>query len=298
MIKNKAHERNKRSKELLTPENTALHDIIKLQKQVQHLPVSLFHGAKGALPRALLQLEALTVKFQKLHKQSQHMPELKQYREQFEQEVAKCQREMRRSFQTWQVPLFGVTLRSTVLTWIIALCIALALVLGTVTVLASPWKQLTVPLFSSFAPWVSSVVLCLLLVMFVMMGTIIVMIRRGRRLRSKRDDVLKHIYGRLQTQQDELQSLLVVRSALQLLALGGLYNANGEMCAYSKRLRELEIALKEAQDKAIQGQQRAFERLRLSLSSTQIGLSQPMTWLSLNNRGDWLPWSRVIGTFQ
>jgi hypothetical protein len=124
------------------------------------------------------------------------------------------------------------------------------------------------------------------------------MVRRGRRLRSQRIGVMKRLYECLQTQQDELQSLLVVRSALQLLALGGLYNAHSETCAYSKRLRELETALREMHEEAINGQQRAFEHLRLSLSATQAGLPQYMTWLNLHTRRDWLPWSRITEAFQ
>src|SRR5438270_533769 len=42
LIKNKARDRNKRSREALTPEDKALRDTIALQEQAQHLLVPLF----------------------------------------------------------------------------------------------------------------------------------------------------------------------------------------------------------------------------------------------------------------
>jgi len=238
------------------------------------------------------------MKFQELHRQTQHVPEMKQYRKQFEEEVEKCQREVRRPFETWQIPLFGIALRSTILTWLVALSILLILIAGSITFFAHPWARLIHPLFPSLAPWVINIVLCLIFVCIVLAGTGILLIRRGRRLRFQRDTLLDHLYAQLQTQQSELQLLLTRRSALQLLMLSGLYHDGGEMCAYAKRLRALEAALQEARDEAVSGQQRAFERLRLTLSATQVGVPDQLNWLNLNTRRDWLPWSDITRVFQ
>jgi hypothetical protein len=302
IINNKIRDRNKRSQEGLTPEDEALSNIVMLQEQGQQFLVSLFRGAKGALPRAILQLDALSAKLQKLQKQARHIPDLKQYQEQFEQAVKTARQDLGHSFHTWRVPLFGTVLRSTVLIWVVALGIALILASGVATLLLFPWQQLIVPLLlplvGGSASLVGGVMLRLLLVILVLVGTIVALIMHGRRLHAQRDIVLGRLSVCLQTQREELQALLVARAALQLLATAGLYSADGEECAYSERSRKLRVALKAAKDEAIKEQQRAFERLRLSLSVTQVGLPQQMNWLSLNTRRDWLPWPRLTTAFE
>lgn len=302
VVKSKMRDQNKAGWEELTPENEALRNTVTLQEQARQVLVLLFRDAKGALPRALLQLDRLNNKFQVLDRQSRHVPDLRLYQEQFENDLQKAHREMERSFRTWHIPFLGPVLRLSVVLCLVALCLVLVLTPGIAPLLLPPWQQFTRPLLTSLAGpsmlLVSNITLRLLLLLFVFLITFMLFRRLSRQLRTQQRAGMNRLYERLRDQQGELQTLLITRAALQLLTEAGLYDARSETSKYLKHLRGLEAALKETQLQAAKGQERAFARLRLSLSPTQIGLPQQMTWLSLNTRRDWLPWPRITDTFQ
>ncbi len=97
---------------------------------------------------------------------------------------------------------------------------------------------------------------------------------------------------------DQVRAAITARVALTLLQEVGLYNPEGKLCLYHRRLKLLDEAMKKAERQALLQHQRAYERLNVSLSQRQLGISQSTTWLSLNSRKDLLNWVQLVEFFE
>jgi hypothetical protein len=99
----------------------------------------------------------------------------------------------------------------------------------------------------------------------------------------------------------QTRDVIVARIALVLLEKAGFYNSKGKegkIDLFREKVRTIDSALKEAQKRAQLQKQRAYKRLNVSLSQTQVGISQTPLRLSLNNRRDRLDWTQVVESFE
>lgn len=297
LIANSVRERNKRSREVRTPADDALYATVALQDQAQSCVVSLFRGARGGLPRALLQLDMLSAKLREWEKGAQIVPPFKSYQQQFEQEVEAVYKELRPAFYTWRVPPFGMALRSTALIWLVALALALIVAGGVAGVFIPAWQQLTAPLLP---PLPAAFALRLLLIVLIVIGMLIALRRRNGQLHKQSDAALRRLRSCSNKQREQLQALVIKRVALHLLMAAGIYDTSSAGCVYKKRLQELETALKQARDEADRQRERADEYRKSSLQATYTGREMPddSPWLRLNTNRDYLPWDRVSKAYQ
>lgn len=118
------------------------------------------------------------------------------------------------------------------------------------------------------------------------------------RIQQQREESHRRLKDIAQNHVKRVQAVIAARVALVLLQEVGLYNPNDKLCLFHERLRNLDAAMKEAQRRASLQQQRAYRRLKVSLSQTQVGTSQTPLRLSLNNRRDWLNWVQIIESFE
>lgn len=297
LIANNVRERNKRSREARTPADDALYATVALQDRAQRCVVSLFRGARGGLPLALLQLDMLTVKLREWEKDAQSIPPFKGYQQQLEQEVEAACKDLRPAFRAWPVPPFGMVLRSTVLLWLAALALALIVAGGVAGAFIPAWQQLTTPLLP---PPLAALALRLLLITLIVIGTLIELRRRNRQLRMQGDEATRRLRSCANSQWEQLRTLVIKRAALQILMAAGIYDTSSAGCAYKKRLQELEVALKQARDEADKQRERADEYRKSSLQATHTGREMPddSPWLRLNTNRDYLPWDRVSKAYQ
>jgi len=118
------------------------------------------------------------------------------------------------------------------------------------------------------------------------------------RIQQQRGESHARLKAIVQKHMKQVQEVIAARVALVLLEEVGLYNPNGKLCGFHEHLRNLDAAMKEAQRRATLQQQRAYKRLKVSLSQTQVGTAQTPLRLSLNNRRDWLNWVQIIESFE
>ncbi len=198
--------------------------LLALQFQAARLPASLFHGARGMLPRVLQQVTELSELTEEIRAVAENPPDLKEYRAQFELEAQREQEKLERLSKT--------------------------------------------------AGWFS-----------------------GGRKRQQREEAAGRLSDLARLHLNQVRSVVTARVALILLQEAGLYDPDGKICPYHRRLKSFDKAVSAAQVRASLQQQRAHDRLKLSLSETQVGISQTLTWLSLNSRKDLLEWEQIVESF-
>jgi len=195
-----------------------------LQFQAARLPASLFHGARGMLPRVLQQVTELSELIEQIRAVAENPPDLKDCREQFGREAKREQEKLERLLRSGR--------------WFF-----------------------------------------------------------GRKQREQREEAARKLGDIARIHLNQVCSVITARVELILLQEAGLYDPDGNICPYHRRLKSFDKAVSAAQMRASLQQQRAHDRLKLSLSETQVGISQTLTWLSLNSRKDLLEWDQIVESF-
>ena len=120
----------------------------------------------------------------------------------------------------------------------------------------------------------------------------------GRKQRQQSEAIMRRLTELIHTHIEQVCEVIGLRIALTLLQEAGLYDPTGKICLYHQRIKHFADVLGKAQVQASLQQERAYERLKLSLSETQVGISQNLTWLSLTSRKDLLNWEQVVESFE
>ncbi len=118
------------------------------------------------------------------------------------------------------------------------------------------------------------------------------------KVHQKREESYRKLKALVQYHVEQVQTAIAAKVALVLLQEVGLYEPDGKLFQFQERLKKLDLAIIEAQGRASLQQHRAYKRLKVSLSQTQVGSSQSPLKLSLNNRRDWLKWTQVVESFE
>ena len=118
-----------------------------------------------------------------------------------------------------------------------------------------------------------------------------------RNKQQEREEIERTLKGVVRAHHEHVRTVIAARAALVLLEAAGLYDSGGKICRYHQHLKSLDKAMSAAQIQAALQQQRAHERLQLSLSRAELGMSQETPWLSLNSRRDLLDWDHVRESF-
>lgn len=118
------------------------------------------------------------------------------------------------------------------------------------------------------------------------------------KIQQKREESYLKLKALVRYHIGQVQTVIAARVALVLLQEAGLYNPDGKLCLFQERLKNLDKAMIDAQRRASLQQYRAYKRLKVSLSQTQVGSSQTPLKLNLNNRRDWLKWTQVVESLE
>jgi len=118
------------------------------------------------------------------------------------------------------------------------------------------------------------------------------------KVQQKREESYLKLKALVQHNIEQVQTVIAAKVALVLLQEVGLYKPDGKLFLFQERLKNFDKAIIDAQRRASLQQHRAYKRLKVSLSQTQVGSSQTPLKLSLNNRRDWLKWTQVVESFE
>lgn len=272
-------------------EDTTAEEILDLLEEAEHIPVTLFRGAAGALPRARYQLTELSARVRTFERLARKPVELARFSEEFEAETNQLQRSLARAFRTWHLPALGQVMRSTVLLVLafVAASILLFLLLSQIPLAFPP---LTRPLYANISP------VFIVLVIALMVGLWFALQANRQRLQRKRAGMLNALASLAQTHATQMRTAFHARLGLLILEQAGIYKSGGEMCRYMQHLQTLEKQLDVSREHALAQQQRAYERLYLTLGNEQIGMAKEMPWMVLNSRKDILLWKRLVQKLQ
>lgn len=272
-------------------EDPAAEEILVLLEEAEHIPVTLFRGAAGALPRARYQLTELAARIGTLERLARKPVEFARFSEEFETQTNQVQQEFARMFQTWKLPIFGRVLRSTVLLALtfMAAAILLFLILAQIPLAFSP---VTRPLFLGISP------LFIVLLLALLLGLWFSLQASRQRKRRKRAGMMHVLASLASTHATQIRAAFRARLGLLILEQAGIYKPDGEMCRYMQHLQTLEKQLDASRERALLQQQRAYERLYLTLGNEQIGMAKEMPWMVLNSRRDILHWKQFVQKLQ
>jgi hypothetical protein len=273
----------------------ALKELWELQGQANLFSVALFKNATGALPRAINQLSELESRIEEgdIGQYAQHTPNFSRLQEHFEEQGRKAQNRLAAALNVWELPVIGRVLRSTLLSLLLVVFIALVVwfLQGSFTFLPD--------ILTRALPEPAGISLFRLLVIVVLgLAEFFYLLRRDRRLREQRNSILQALCQTAMVHLTEVQSIIAAGIALRLLQEAGLYQPKGKAGPYKQRLRAIDKVLKEAQEQALQHHRSAYDRLKLGLSPMQTGMLSTSAWLNLNTRKDLLPWEQTIEIFQ
>jgi hypothetical protein len=115
---------------------------------------------------------------------------------------------------------------------------------------------------------------------------------------QRRNEIMGRLTGLMKAHLEQVHEIISLQIALSLLHDAELYDPAGKNCPYHQRIKQFAEVANKAQMRASLQQERAYERLKLSLSQTQVGISQKLTWLSLTSRKDLLDWEQMVQSFE
>lgn len=252
-----------------------------------------FQKAWGSVPRAIYQLSAMHTHIQQVvYETAQHPLETEEFQEQFEREAQLVSDDLGRKLATWQMPLIGRVLPSTVISWLIII------VIGILLLFVPPWQTLLVHGFGaratpSLALWGLRALLLLLLLgceWFYLAG-------RNRKLRRYCRQVETRLRNIIDGHLDQVGAVIAARVALPLLEAADLYTQGKDSSPYEQRLRSFKQISSQTKEQANRQQELADTRIPVSPARRA---KQP-EWLSqipgLNNRHELIAWTSIKDAF-
>lgn len=261
-----------------------------------------FQEAWGAVPRALCQLSALSESTRSLSELAHKPLAIEQYREQVGWLVNQASGELSKRLVIWRLPLFGQVLRSTVVSWL------LALVLAVLLLFAIDWQTLFWSLSGVF-PFVASALATytaaflwgwrVFLLLFVLLGVWAYLSARNRSLRALYQQIDAGLRHTLQEQLSSLGDAIAARFALDVLQAADLYAGKNKMSPYERRLKEFEQLNRKLLTRARQQQELANSRIEEGLDRVQSRTNWDFRtpWPTLQNRREFIAWSQIENAF-
>ena len=120
----------------------------------------------------------------------------------------------------------------------------------------------------------------------------------GRKHSQQSEQAVGKIIAFMRDQLTKIAEVIAVKVALGLLQDVGLYNPARKIPLYTQQIKHFIDEANTAQREAARQQESAYERLTLSMSETQVGISQKSVWLNLNSRKDLLDWEQIVQAFK
>lgn len=283
-------------------ESTALEEssrqLIALYEKVGHFLGQHFQGARGAIPRGIGQLSALTGSMQTILEMAHRPIDLQQYNAQIEQQIGQAEDMLAKHLKLWRLPLVGQVLRSTIVSWLVVLVIGAFLLTGAVwqpVLLHLLHGQPFLALYTSGIVW--GVRVLLLLLLFVCERYYLT--ARNRALRRLYRQVDSKLYSRLHEHLKALGDVIGARVALDILREHDLYAPGKHASPYEQRLRNLEQLSKRVREQALFQQELADTRLaaNIQMPPGQTGWNAYDMPSDLHARKESIAWSQIEDAF-
>jgi hypothetical protein len=250
-----------------------------------------FQEAWGALPRAIRQLSALAEPIAAIRSIAFNPPDLKIYREQFEQQVHQASTTLTKKYSLWRLPLVGSVLCSTVLCWL------LIGVLGLILLVGVNWQNLLASTPAEFSLRQSTQLALLIwkgLLLILLIGA--AWLYLATRRKAFRNDCLRThrvLCQLIATHTARVKSVIAAQLALTFLQQADLYQSDVSVSPYEQRLREFEQTLKKLQAQASSQYEVAHSRLQY-LTDERLFRSMPdIPPFTFHNRREVILWQHI-----
>lgn len=276
-----------------TREEEEIQALVELEMRAKRFPFDLFRGATGAISHAINQITELEERVARgeIGQLARNTPNIKHRLGALEDEIKKAEYQQQQLMKTWKLPLIGEVQRASVLAVLLALLAILFVLLLQNHVSGLPG---TGALFAGL-PGLSPLFLgCCVVAAAV---ALFFLARHNQQLYRKRERIIAPLQELASTHLQEVQSNIAAKTAILLLKEAGLYHPEGKAGLLKNRLRALQKTLVEAQQRALEEQKGAYERLKPIWSQTTDPTSSRV-WLNQNSRKDLLLWNDILEIYQ
>lgn len=264
--------------------------LLALYQKLQRFLGLHFKEARGAVPRGLHQLEALTTRIQKtIYEDARRSVNLALLQTRFEEEARDASEEAARTFATWPLLPGEPILRSTAISWLITIIIGIIVLFGV------DWQSLlstalNIPVSSLLTgvTWGARAILLALIAG----GECLYLAVRNHALRRRCRDIEGRLGRRIQQHLAETGDVIAARVALALLEQADLYARGKDSSPYTQRLQAFAQTGKRAEVLARHQQTLAETRLQID-----DGSPDRLPPLDLQTRLELIDWPRLEDAF-